>query len=349
MDVIDYGFGSNVRQLLKRHFGGMAHGLTVRKAINSLVFLADKHLHSTTSHAHPFYIKIEPTNVCDHACPECPSQNSRQKGFMDLDVYKEIIDYFKPYCLRNCLYGQGESFLHKNIFDMIEYSEQNRCPVVICSNFNSLDEEKLRRLLDTGLNYLIVCVDGATQETHGWFRRKGSLEKVLTNLKTLMRMKRSGGHTHPHVEVQTIKITANVNERETITKIVRDIGVNTQRFRVDCNVLNHEGKGDTSETCPYLWGSVFLTWNAKVCCCEVDYIGTDLMLADFADVKEKRLDYWNSDRMRHARGLYNFKNMPAQWIGIRCERCKFYPLPEPASPTAAGKETPARRPSTGAV
>jgi hypothetical protein len=324
MEVIDFGFGSNVPQLLKRHFCGMLKGISLRKAVNSLVFLADKRVKSSFAHSRPFYIKIEPTNVCDHACPECPSQTSRKKGFMSYDVYKEIIDYFKPYCLRNCLYGQGESFLHKDIFKMIDYSERNRCSVVISSNFNCLDEDAVKRLLDSCLNYLIVCVDGATQETHTWFRKKGSLDKVLKNLETLVRLRTTGRYSHPTIEVQTIKTKVNGHERETITKIVGDIGVDIQRFRVDCNILNREGKGDTSEICPYLWGSLFLTWDAKICCCEVDYIGDDLILGDFTSLKQND-DLWNSYRMRQARLL--FKNQkPSAPINMRCERCKFYPL-----------------------
>jgi|GEM_PF-5670522 hypothetical protein len=328
MEVIDYEFGKSIPQLIGRHAAGMIRGVTPRKAVNALMFLAEKKLHVTRARAKPFYIKIEPTNVCDHACLECPTLTSRPKGFMTFEVYKDIIDYFKPYCLRNCLYGQGESFLHKDIFDMIEYSEQNRCPVSICSNFNNLDQTKLQRLLDSGLNYLIVCIDGATQKTHSWFRRKGSLDKVLENLRTLMRLKEQGGYRFPVVEVQTITTEVNAHERDAIIRLTRDVGVQTQRFRLNCNILNHGGSPGKPEACPYLWGSVFLTWDAKVCCCEVDYIGRDLFIADFAKVKYDGADYWNTDRMRHARSLFDFKRIPAKRMGIRCERCKFYPLPD---------------------
>jgi hypothetical protein len=326
MEVIDYRFGSNLVVLMRRHFRGMLRGLTLKKSANSLVFLLEKAARRSHSSSHPFYIKIEPTNVCDHACPECPSLTDRKKGYMDLGLYKEIIDYFKPYCLRNCLYGQGESFLHKDIFEMIEYSEKNRCPVSISSNFNYMNsEEKIKKLLDSGLNYLIVCVDGATQETHSAFRRKGSLEKVLANLTMLMKMKTAGGYKHPRVEVQTIMTEASKNEMDQVTQMVRDIGVDAQTIRFDTNILNRKKRDDAQEICPYLWGSVFLTWDGKVAFCEVDYIGDDLILTDFASLKNNE-KYWNSPKFQHARSLFR-KHRPSERIGIRCEYCKFFPLP----------------------
>jgi hypothetical protein len=123
--------------------------------------------------------------------------------------------------------------------------------------------------------------------------------------------------------------------------MVEDIGVTVQRFRNDANTLNHQGKGDTSEICPYLWGSVFLTWDAKVCFCEYDYIGSDLLLADFQSVKNHGADYWNNERIRHARMLFRPRRGRMSGIGVRCECCKFYPLPNastPAERSATAKE-----------
>jgi hypothetical protein len=97
-----------------------------------------------------------------------------------------------------------------------------------------------------------------------------------------------------------------------------------QTIRCDNNVLNRS-KREEREVCPYLWGSIFITWDGKIAFCEVDYIGDDLILTDFESVK-KGADCWNGPRNQHARGLFNLKHPPTERIGIRCERCKFFPL-----------------------
>jgi MoaA/NifB/PqqE/SkfB family radical SAM enzyme len=326
MYVVDYRYGSSIPKLMHRHLRGMLRGATVRKATNALIFLAEKTLHTQKVHSQPLYIKIEPTNVCDHACPECPSLTDRPKGFMDFGLYQEIINFYKGTCLRNCLYGQGESFLHPDVFKMISYSEVNRCPVSISSNYNNMNEEKIRRLLDSGLNYLIVCIDGATQETHSYFRRKGSLDKVLKNLEMTLKLKAQGGYKYPRIEIQTIHTDRNEAEMDAITAIGRKLGVDMQTIRYDNNILNRTVREDGHETCPYLWGSIFITWDGKVCFCEVDYIGSDLIMTDFESVAQGE-NYWNSDRIKYARSLFSSRCNPQVGDQVRCAHCKFFPIP----------------------
>lgn len=303
----------------------MCKGLTVKKGWNALQFFLEWKLKMQKIYSKPFYIKIEPTNVCDHSCVECPSLTNRKKGFMDFDLYKEIIDFYKPYCLRNCLYGQGESILHKDIFKMIEYSEKNRCPVSLCSNFNAMDEEKIKKLLDSGLDYLIICVDGATHETHSRFRKNGDLNKVLNNISMLNNLKEKHGYKTPRVEVQTIMFDYNKDEIPTIAKMVKDLGVSIHTVRNNNNELNYNEKEDKSEVCPYLWGSSFITWDGKVCFCEVDLIGDDLILTGF-DKLNSKMHYWNDTKVNYARSLFRHGKKGVKNHNIRCENCKFFPL-----------------------
>ena len=127
MKVVDYNYGVRCHNLLKRHASGMIRSLSLKKLFNILLFIVEFKCKCLKLKTKPFYIIIEPTNYCDHNCPRCGTHTKRSKGFMDIHLYKEIIDLFKPYCMNNSLYGQGESFLHKDIFEMIAYSEKNKC------------------------------------------------------------------------------------------------------------------------------------------------------------------------------------------------------------------------------
>ena len=73
----------------------------------------------------PISISIEPSSVCNLKCPECPTgldELTRFKGHIDFNLYKKIVDELSPYLMNLTLYFQGEPFLNKEIFKLIEYS-----------------------------------------------------------------------------------------------------------------------------------------------------------------------------------------------------------------------------------
>lgn len=325
MKVIDYQYGSGLNGLLHRHLKGMIKGITLKKSFNSIIYMMEKLMKKRELHSKPFYIKIEPTNCCDLRCPECPSLTKREKGFMDINLYKEIISYFKPYCLRNRLCGQGEPFLHPGIFEMISYSEQQMCPVSVISDFNNLTTGMLKKILDSGLNRLIVRLDAAAQETYAKTGRQGSLEKVIDNLSLLCDLKDLGGYRHPDIEVQTILNEFNRHEIVEISGIARDMGANLHTVKKNNNLLPYEKCEIKFEMCPYLWGSIFITWDGKICPCETDYTGRDLVFSEFKRIK-KGENYWNSGMMRHARSIFIDRLRDHVHLGIRCEYCKFFPV-----------------------
>jgi pyruvate-formate lyase-activating enzyme len=322
MHTIDYRYGNTLPYLLKRHFKGMINAITPRKAINGARFLYENITRPESSSAHPFYIKIEPTNICDHKCPGCASLGERKKGFMDISMYKEIIDFFKPWCLRNCLYGQGESFLHPSIFEMIKYSEERRCPVSISSNFNSVTGDRIKKLLDSGLDYLIICIDGATQETHSRNRKGGNLERVLNNLKELSSLRAKGGYRKPAIEVQTIAFEYIKDELSSISNIIKDCGADIHSIRQD--FFNSSVRNYSKKSCPYLWGSVFFTWSGKCFPCE-EFCNDDLDECLYWQDVKKGTDYWNNKFIREARKIVKSSgNIASSTPNMRCVKCMQY-------------------------
>ncbi|MFC1476641.1 radical SAM/SPASM domain-containing protein [Fibrobacterota bacterium] len=322
MKIIDYNYGLRWQDLLVRHKPGMIKSITIKKAINSIIFLWEFQTKSIIARSKPFYLIIEPTNHCDHSCPRCGTHSNRTKGFMDFDLYKEIIDFYKFYCMKISLYGQGESFLHKEIFEMIAYSEINKCPVTISSNFNCLTPVKLQNLLDSGLHRLIVCVDGASQESHARYRQNGDLNKVLTNLRTLAELKAKGGYKNPTIEVQTIAFSYIKNELNSISKMVKECGADIHLIRKD--MFSSKANPCKKKDCPALWGAVFITWNGIVFPCEQFCNKLNLRALDFKVIKNGT-DFWNDNLMINARSILRQKNKNNYPVDIPCSSCFHFP------------------------
>ena len=67
----------------------------------------------------PKTINIELTNMCNLRCPVCPTHfaMTRERGFMDFELFKSIIDEFKNVNLKPgiIMIFAGEPLLHKNV------------------------------------------------------------------------------------------------------------------------------------------------------------------------------------------------------------------------------------------
>ncbi len=73
----------------------------------------------------PAAVGIELTNNCNLHCPECTSgsgQMRRERGFMDIELFKKMIEELKPFLYNINLYFQGEPMLHPGFFSFIKNS-----------------------------------------------------------------------------------------------------------------------------------------------------------------------------------------------------------------------------------
>ncbi|MCK4695932.1 MAG: radical SAM protein, partial [Candidatus Cloacimonetes bacterium] len=135
----------------------------------------------------PPVVMIEPTNICNLKCPLCPSGNDtlkRPKGYMDILTFEKIIDEIKDRSFMVVLWNQGESFLNKDFLKMIKYASERGLFTLVSTNANI--EIKAEEIIHSGLDSIIVSLDGATQEIYNKYRINGDLSKVLKNVDNLV-------------------------------------------------------------------------------------------------------------------------------------------------------------------
>lgn len=122
--------------------------------------------------ATPFIIFIDPASTCNFQCAFCPTgdrelikRTQRYQGTMSYDLYCKIIDDLalfpdKIKVLR--LYKDGEPFLNKHLEDMVAYAKQSgNVPFIdTTTNGTLLKPERVKRLIDAGLDKINISVDG---------------------------------------------------------------------------------------------------------------------------------------------------------------------------------------------
>jgi len=139
----------------------------------------------------PKMLALDPTNLCDLKCPLCPTglrDKTIERGSIKLEQFKTIIDRLAKYLQSINLYSWGEPLLHKSLVDMIRHTAINHKVRTITSvHLGNLSDEQVEGLATSGLDKLIVSVDGATQQVYEKYRVGGDIEKVFTNMERLVK------------------------------------------------------------------------------------------------------------------------------------------------------------------
>ncbi len=136
---------------------------------------------------YPTQISIEPTTICNYACPACyhgltdleGSPGGTRPKYIDFKSFKNLIDEISDYTWYLNLVGEGESFLHPQIYEMINYASSKGIFVSSESNASHLNIESLAKC---GLGSIHFALDGFSQDVYQKYRVKGDFNKVLNNI-----------------------------------------------------------------------------------------------------------------------------------------------------------------------
>jgi radical SAM protein with 4Fe4S-binding SPASM domain len=276
--------------------------LTFKRSANAVKILSSYYYSRLTGKAlhwgMPLSISFEPTTSCNLRCPECPSglrAFSRPTGMLDETLFTKTIDELAPTLSYLVFYFQGEPYLHKNFLELVNYASKKKIYTATSTNAHYLDNENAKRTVESGLDRLIISIDGTTQEVYEQYRIGGNIEKVLQGAKNIVAWKKKLKSKTPHVIFQFLVVKPNEHQIDEIKKVAEDIGVNEVAFKT-AQVYEYENGNDLIPTiekysryqknndgtfsiknkllnhCFKMWHSCVITWDGKVvpCCFDKD-------------------------------------------------------------------------------
>ena len=244
----------------------------------------------------PFMLMVEPTNVCNLKCPLCPSGNgemTRTRGKMQLDDFRRLIDEVGENLILLMLWNQGEPFINRSFTDMVRYAHEKRIPTMTSTNGHYIRTiEQARDVVDSGLDEIIISLDGVDQATYERYRVGGKLEHVLTGARLLARAKAEAGSTKPLVNLQFIVFKHNERDIAEAERIASDVRADKFLVKTAQVYTNEEAeqflpeneeyrryaqtgaelevKGRPVRGCKVLWYSSMVNWNGAVAPCCFD-------------------------------------------------------------------------------
>jgi radical SAM protein with 4Fe4S-binding SPASM domain len=271
----------------------------------------------------PISMEIEPTTSCNLRCPQCPSglrEFTRNTGMLDLELYKKIIDEIHPELVWLILYFQGEPFLNKQFLDFVKYAAQKNIYTATSSNAHYFTDDMARATVESGLDRLIISIDGTTQDTYGKYRIGGKLEKVIEGTELLLKWKKQLNKSTPHIIWQFIAFKHNEHQIPEIKKLAKQIGVDELGIKTaqiydyqtsdelipeDESLARYKKteqgyviKNKLLNQCWRMWRGSVITWDGLVVPCCFDKDATHR----FGDVSKQSFgEVWNSEQYNRFR------------------------------------------------
>lgn len=332
--------------LISRNLVALLRHSTLRKFYNLCLNYFQRWTRKTVLTAFPFEVIIDPINICNLHCPLCPTgqgKNTRPLGRMNFEQFRHIIDQLFYYLYKIRLYNWGEPFLHKDIYKMIEYTAKKNISVEISTNLNAFKPEDADRLVQSGLELLVVSLDGADQETYSHYRIGGNFERVIENISAIVEAKKKAGSRFPVVEVQFLIMKHNENKIDAIKDLTERLGVD--RLRLGPVTINWRNREDHSwlpsndqmsrydflrsydkiyarrKLCEWLWRSAVINWDGSILPCCV-FEGPK---AEFGSLSENTFaEIWNNSCYQRARAVFTANRNITGKMNI-CQRCKKIP------------------------
>lgn len=231
-------FQEDVRKLKVLAWLALRH-MTPKKLRNFLLVESEMLLRRRSLRGLPYFMKVEPTNICNLRCPLCPQVTGYCQvkgsappvyGKLSFELYAKLIDELSPHLFCVLLYGQGEPFLAADIMRMIRYARERNLGTMISSNLNIARDGFAEEVVESGLEYLEVSLDGADQEAYAEFRVGGDFGLVRENLVRIVEAKRRLRRITPRVEWKFIVMRHNEHQLDQARRMAREIGVDYLTF-----------------------------------------------------------------------------------------------------------------------
>ena len=276
--------------------------LTWRRIANGIKVLSSYYFSKWTKRpiqwGYPISISFEPTTSCNLRCPECPSglrAFTRPTGMLEKNFFKDTIDQLEKELWYLVFYFQGEPYLNPSFLDMVKYACSKKIYTATSTNAHYLDDENAKRTIESGLDRLIISIDGTTQEVYQQYRVGGKLDKVIEGTKNIVKWKKQLNSKIPFIVFQFLVVKPNEHQIEDVKFLAKEIGVDDVWFKTaqiydfenDPNHLipsidkysryrkkntGYEFKGKLANHCWRLWHDPVITWDGLVapCCFDKD-------------------------------------------------------------------------------
>jgi radical SAM protein with 4Fe4S-binding SPASM domain len=235
---------------------------------------------------------IESTNHCNIKCIMCPRGEPdlmrRQVGHMSNALLERIIDQSDFYGQPTWLHWFGEPLMNPLLFDQIKIAKRKIGNLGISTNATLLRPREQSRILESGLDTILIAIDGATKEIYEKVRKseRFTYEHVRNNAEQFLARRRDLDLKRPHVILSIIAMDLTSPDLDSFRDYWLARGADQVVFKRydnwggqyaeifdDLAVVETRAalRSPRAHPCKLMWKSMVITWDGRVVPCCVDY------------------------------------------------------------------------------
>jgi len=214
---------------------------------------------------------------------------------MELGDFEKLVDELGDEVFMMMMWNQGEPYINKCFNQMVRYAHDAGIFTFTSTNGHFVrNDEQAQAIVESGLDEIIVSLDGVDQETYEKYRVGGQIERVFEGVRRLVQAKETLRSLTPLINLQFIVMKHNEGDLAEAEALAE--GLRVDKFLVKTAQVysaddaeeflpeeesfrryeESEGellvKGQPARGCKVLWYSSMVNWNGAVapCCFDKD-------------------------------------------------------------------------------
>lgn len=214
---------------------------------------------------------------------------------LQLQRFEKIIEEQRKTLINIMFYFQGEPYLNPEFLEMVKIANRKKIFTVTSTNAHYLTDENAKKTIESGLDKIIISIDGTTQDTYEQYRVGGQLEKVIAGTKNILKWRKELKSKSPHVVFQFLVVKPNQHQIDDVYRLAEELGVDEVALKT-AQVYDFENGNEIIPTiekysryaqnsggkwqiknkllnqCWRMWSGCVITWDGLVvpCCFDKD-------------------------------------------------------------------------------
>lgn len=175
-------------------------------------------------------VRFDVCTLCDLRCPCCVQSRDGMgqigRGYTRARDFEAFLDGH-PEIREVELSNWGEVFLNPEL-EAILQAARVRGIVTRMSNgvhLNRLTDSQVEAMVHSGVRSITVSIDGCSQAAYARYRIGGNLQRVIDNVRRIVRLRARSGSAHPVLTWQFIVFGHNEQEIEEAEELAGELGV----------------------------------------------------------------------------------------------------------------------------
>lgn len=173
----------------------------------------------------PQYTEIEVTTICPRKCIMCEHTywKDQEERHLSFEEFKTYFNHF-PKLRWLHLTGEGSAFTNPDYIKMIEYAKERNVCVYLVDSFDHIPEAALEKLIDLKIEGVYISLDGATKDVYESVRVDCSFNRVLSNVRKFIELKKKKKALLPELSFRYIVMKPNFHEMPAFLDLINSLG-----------------------------------------------------------------------------------------------------------------------------